>query len=78
MRDAEQQFHDAAIEGKIAHDGDTVLSAHVASTVAEKSERGWRMRKLQQSAIIDALVASVMAHYSVRRLRPADVMIALG
>jgi len=67
MRDAEQQFHDAAHEHLISHDGDPVLAAHVAATVGTKTDRGWKIRKLQQSKVIDALVAAVMAHYRARR-----------
>jgi phage terminase large subunit-like protein len=61
MRDAEQAFHDLVVEERFVHDGDAVLAAHVAATVAEQSDRGWRIRKLRQSAAIDATVAMVMA-----------------
>lgn len=78
MRDAEQQFHDAVIEAEITHDGDPILGQHVAATVAEKTDRGWKIRKLQQSAIIDALVAAVMANYTVRRLAVTEPVFAWG
>lgn len=62
MADAYQAFYAAAVEGRLAHDGDPVLADHVASTAAEKTNRGWSLRKVKQSKRIDATVAAVMAH----------------
>jgi phage terminase large subunit-like protein len=78
MRDAEQQFHDAILEGMIRHDGDAVLTAHVAATVAERVGDNWRIRKVKQSMVIDALVAAIMAHYHARRLVVVEAAFAWG
>jgi phage terminase large subunit-like protein len=78
MRDAEQQFHDAIIEDMIRHDGDAVLTAHVAATVAERVGDSWKIRKVTQSMVIDALVAAIMAHYHARRLVALEPMVAWG
>lgn len=67
MAAAVQAFYAAVGEGAIAHDGDPVFAAHVASCVATNSDGGWKLRKLKsteggQGARIDALIAAVMAH----------------
>lgn len=62
MLDAVAGFYMACAEGRVAHAGDPVLADHVASTAADKTERGWRLRKLRSSKRIDAAVAAVMAH----------------
>jgi phage terminase large subunit-like protein len=67
MRDAEQQFHDAIIEDMIRHDGDPVLTAHVAATVADRVGDSWKIRKISNAKVIDAVVAAIMAHYHARR-----------
>ena len=61
MADAYQRFYQEALEGKLTHDGDPVFAAHVEATAADKSERGWKVRKLKSSQQIDALVAAVLA-----------------
>jgi phage terminase large subunit-like protein len=61
MADAYQSFYQEALEGTLTHDGDPVFAAHVEATAAQKSERGWRVRKLKSSQRIDALVAAVLA-----------------
>lgn len=68
MRGAEQAFHDAVLEQRFAHSGAAVLRAHVAATVAERSNGGWKIRKAKQSAVIDATVAMVMAHDRAARI----------
>lgn len=71
MRAAEQTFHDAVLEEKFAHDGDGVLRAHVAATVAERTEGGWKIRKAKQTAVIDGVVAMVMAHSRAALQQPS-------
>lgn len=61
MRDALATFYQLVIDGKIIHDGDPVLTAHVAAAKAEQDERGWVVRKRHQSQPIDALIAVVLA-----------------
>jgi hypothetical protein len=76
MRDAEQQFHDAILEDRIRHDGDPVLTAHVAATVADRVGDNWKIRKVKQSMVIDAVVAAIMAHYHARRLVAREPLVA--
>jgi len=76
MRDAEQQFHDAILEDMVRHDGDPVLTAHVAATVADRVGDNWKIRKVKQSMVIDALVAAIMAHYHARRVVSLEPLIA--
>ncbi len=66
MRDAEQAWYAAVAGQTIVHDGDAVFADHVAATVATKTDRGWKLRKLRSEeggygARIDATVASIMA-----------------
>jgi phage terminase large subunit-like protein len=62
MADAYQAFYQAAHEHELSHDGDPIFAAHIDATAADKSERGWRVRKLKSSHHIDATVAAVLAH----------------
>jgi len=62
MADAYQRFYQAANEHKLTHDGDPILAAHIDATAADKTERGWKVRKLKSSQHIDACVAAVLAH----------------
>ena len=62
MRVAWQAFYQAAVEGKITHDRDPVLAAHVDAAAADRTEAGWKIRKLKSTSRIDALAAAVMAH----------------
>jgi phage terminase large subunit-like protein len=51
-------------EGRIVHAGDDAeLAAHVLSTAAAQTDRGWKISKIRQRQRIDALVAAVMANY---------------
>lgn len=59
--DATNAFYRSALADETTHDGDTVLASHVKSTVAEQTERGWKLRKLKSGRKIDALVAAVLA-----------------
>ena len=62
MRAAWQAFYQAAVEGKITHDRDPVLAAHVDAAAADRTEAGWKIRILKSTSRIDALAAAVMAH----------------
>jgi phage terminase large subunit-like protein len=61
MADAYQGFYQACLEGLITHNNDPVLTAHIEATAADKTERGWKIRKLKSSQQIDACVAAVLA-----------------
>jgi phage terminase large subunit-like protein len=61
MRDALATFYQLVVDGRIVHDGDPVLAAHVAAAKAEQDEKGWIVRKRHQSKPIDALIATVLA-----------------
>jgi len=67
MADAYQEWYASAQERRIIHDGDPVLAAHVEATAAKKTDRGWKVSKIDQSKRIDACVASVMAHWRAWR-----------
>jgi phage terminase large subunit-like protein len=67
MADAYQEFFASAQERRIIHNGDPVLAAHVEATAAKKTDRGWKVSKIDQSKRIDACVASVMAHWRAWR-----------
>jgi phage terminase large subunit-like protein len=66
MAQAYQDFYQACIERTISHDGDPVLAAHVAAAAADRTERGWKLRKLKASQPFDACVAAVLAHARAR------------
>lgn len=68
MADAYQEFYQDARLGRIAHNGDPVLAAHVESTAAVLTERGWQVRKLRSNRRIDACVSACMALYGARRI----------
>jgi len=63
MADAYQSWFAAVMEQRVAHAGDPVLSTHVLSTSASKTDRGWKVSKIKQSARIDACVAAAMSVY---------------
>jgi len=56
-------WYDGVTTGRLAHDGDLVLSEHVTHAEAEHAEAGWRVRKIRGQGLvkIDALVAAAMA-----------------
>jgi len=70
MADAYQAFYQAATEHQLTHDGDPILAAHIDATAADKTERGWKVRKLKSSQHIDACVAAVLATARARLHRP--------
>jgi phage terminase large subunit-like protein len=61
MADAYQSFFQLALEGLLCHNGDPIFASHVEATAADKTERGWKVRKLKSSQRIDATVAAVLA-----------------
>jgi phage terminase large subunit-like protein len=61
MADAFQGFYQACREGELTHDGDPILASHVEATAADRTESGWKIRKLKSGHHIDACVAAVLA-----------------
>jgi phage terminase large subunit-like protein len=49
-------------EEMIAHANDLVVNQHVNNTAGRQAESGWKIRKLSNSARIDATVALYLAH----------------
>lgn len=67
MREAVTTLHRLVTEGKLRHNGDPVLRAHVKACVGAREEGGWRIRKRQNSKPIDAVVAMAMAVWRAAR-----------
>lgn len=63
MADAYQSFYQSVFEGRIMHDGDVVLTNHLAATAAQKTERGWKISKIRSTQRIDAVPAACTAVY---------------
>jgi phage terminase large subunit-like protein len=61
MIPASQRLYDAIIEGRLVHPDDERLNAHVASTIARHSRRGWRVDKANRSDKNDGVIALCMA-----------------
>jgi phage terminase large subunit-like protein len=61
MGDAYQRFYQLAVEGKLIHNGDKVLAAHIDATTAKPGEHGWKISKRKSRLPIDAAVAATMA-----------------
>lgn len=67
---ASQKLRDAIVARELTHDGDPQLAAHVAAAVMEARGRGWRISKPRPDALIDGLIALVMA-WDRRDAKPA-------
>jgi phage terminase large subunit-like protein len=64
QRDAWDSFHRATvIEESVIHDGNRVLTAHVAAAAGTLTDRGWKVSKLKQTNPIDGLAAVVIARH---------------
>jgi phage terminase large subunit-like protein len=70
MADAYQGFYQDALEGRLCHNADPVLQAHIDATAATRTERGWKIHKLEASERIDATVACVLACARARHHQP--------
>ena len=69
MAEAWQSFYQAVLEGTLSHDGDPILAAHIDATAADKTERGWKVRKLKNQRI-DATVAAALAVARAQHHKP--------
>jgi phage terminase large subunit-like protein len=80
MREAWSQFYEAVNARALAHEGDSVLTAHVLNAAAHVDPSGhWKVRKIRQSHKIGGLVASVIALLACRtRSGQADGRVRLG
>ena len=61
MCPASQACYEMVRDGRIAHDGDPVLSSHVLSAVAAETDRGFRVKKTKARKPMDAAVALILA-----------------
>lgn len=83
MVPASQGLFEAIVEGKLAHDGDPIVSAHIASATAREipGDRGWRLDKDTARSPSDAAFSLAMALHRARTYQPAgegDYEIRLG
>jgi phage terminase large subunit-like protein len=58
---ASERLYEAIVSGKLEHDGDLTLSAHVAAGATVDTERGWRLSKRNARQKSDALFALLVA-----------------
>lgn len=66
---ASETFYELILQRRIAHDGDTLLAAHIANVVKHETDRGWRMTKPKGSPKhIDAAMAAAFAVSEANRL----------
>lgn len=61
MTVASERLHAAIVEQRLRHRGWRELDRHIASAVAKRTGRGWRLDKAAHDARIDAAVALAMA-----------------
>lgn len=59
---ASAALYEAIVGGRVVHDGDPVLAAHVAAGATVDTERGWRLTKRKAKHKIDALMALLIAY----------------
>lgn len=84
MADAYEAWYTSIGDATTLHDGDPVLAAHVGACIAEKTDRGWKVRKVKSSeqgapgARIDGLVACVMARARAMARRPPRAFVITG
>lgn len=73
-RDAYQALFSAVAEGKLRHNGDPVLAAHLSNCAAVRDERNQeikRLRKIDQSKPIDAVPALALAVWRATLAQPS-------
>lgn len=71
MVPSSQNLYQLVVEGKLAHDGNSVLKRHVENAIADQKPRGWRLTKPKGSRKkIDAAVACAIASYRAQQDPP--------
>jgi phage terminase large subunit-like protein len=76
---ATRAFYDVVVDGRIAHDGDPTLAAHLRNVMAVPlGDHGWRLRKITKgsSRKIDGAIAAVMAVQQALQPPPPRRMVA--
>jgi phage terminase large subunit-like protein len=63
--------YEQIVAGKVSHDGDDVLAAHVLAAQSRSNERGWSLSKSRSRRPIDAAVAMVLALHEAAWVPPA-------
>ena len=65
MVPATTAFYEAAVDGKISHDGNQALARHISNAILKEDARGGRITKENRSSKrrIDLAVAAVIAHH---------------
>jgi phage terminase large subunit-like protein len=79
MRDALQEFYSVVAEGRLRHNDDEVLAAHLANTRAERGFSGEirRVAKIDPRKPIDAVPALALAVWRASRLKaPGELKLA--
>lgn len=69
--------YDYVIEGKVVHDGDPLLAAHVKAAVKREQERGFTLSKGKSKRQIDAAVAMCMGLWELHD-NQSDVVVLAG
>jgi len=59
---ASERLYASIVQGELTHDGDAVLTRHVAGATAKSTPRGWRLVRSKRSDQVDAVVALAMAN----------------
>lgn len=78
MCPASQALFDAILEGRLRHDGDEILAAHIAAAVARDTERGWRLQKLRSKKPQDFAIALAVAWAEAEaRVKTGDVSVTV-
>lgn len=80
-RDAYQALYTAVIEGKLRHDGDPVIAAHLANCAVDREERTQeirRLRKIDPRKPIDAVPALALAVWLAVVAEPVEPAFAFG
>jgi phage terminase large subunit-like protein len=82
MCPASSRLLDAIKAGRVAHNGDPILAAHVEAGVITEAGSGWRLTKRKSRAPMDALIALAMAltrcELGAKARRPLPVVVDLA